>query len=108
MATLSAAEQIASTTPVPFTSVTVAPGKLDFYFYNSPENVAAFADRYGLPVALNEHHGGTDRPYLEGRGDVEGISVHAWALGLDGEMDRYRACVPAAGLPAEWSARGAA
>jgi hypothetical protein len=116
MAALSAAEHFVATTPVIPNSVDVSDDlSISVYMHERPEDVAAAADAAELALSLRTDHGGAGRPYVQGKGSVQGVSVRVWALGDADEQERYAACVPVSGeaapgvdgMPSEWHAAGA-
>lgn len=113
MAALSVAEQITSTAPVVPTDIAVNVRSIDVHFHQSPEDLVVFARAFDLPVTLRERHGGRERPYVEARGSLNDVSLHAWALGTEADVDRYRAALASvacdedapgvAALPQAWA-----
>lgn len=107
MAALSAAEHLVANAPQVPCDLNVQAAFVDVFFYRKPENVVAFAHRFGLELSLREQFNGNDKPIIEARGTAPGgVPVRGWSLGVPGEMDRYRAVLADAlvSLPAAWSA----
>lgn len=99
----SAAEHLTATAPIrKYDSVTASTQEVSLHLAGRPEDVARFGQTSGMSVQLATRSDG--RPLLEAAGEINGVPVRVWTLGLAEDEERYRACLPAAGLPSEWSA----
>ncbi|MGP4084141.1 hypothetical protein [Streptomyces sp. KR55] len=93
MAALSIAETLAANSPAVPSSIDIDSGDFDLievegvferpigvtiYFHRSPENVLAFAEKFGATVGERPH--GDEDTYTYADGVLDGVPFRAWAL----------------------------